>query len=70
MNDSEKQKKTSEEIDQESLSHESNGLYCSVYHLDGEGQCAQCKYCKEWIRPSQMNNICRARRAGTEAKNE
>ncbi len=43
--------------------HEPSGESCCCgFHPDGiNEECVRCKYCKMWIRPYNINNICLAR---------
>lgn len=52
------------------LTHEPSGMGCLAGHEDGEGQCIKCLHCNEFIRPSQMNQVCLARYGQTDAEGE
>jgi len=46
-------------------SHEASGFECCVAHYDKDGNlvdsCKVCKYCKDYIRPENMDEECPAR---------
>ena len=42
-----------------SFPHIASGETCCTSHFDEEGECEKCQYCREWIRPSHMKDLCR-----------
>jgi ribosomal protein L32 len=43
------------------MAHKDSGIRCTVAHFEGSvplPSCIQCKNCKEYIRPEDMNKNC------------